>query len=343
MNPVRVMVVDDDAFAREVIVAILSEDDGIQVVGQAANGREAVEKAARLKPNLVTMDIEMPDMDGLEAIRRIMRAHAAPILVVTGTDDARLAYEAVSRGALEVVAKPSMDQSLEFRNKIKFLSKIKVISHILKDASPEPPQAIDTRRNRQSPPGVVAIAASTGGPKALAALLAALPEGCLPIVVAQHITKTFAPGLVKWLDSLCRLTVKIGEPGEPLAAGRVYVSPADRHIAIDRRKCVAFEEHRPGDIYFPSCDVLLTSAATAYGPNAAGVILTGMGTDGLKGIRAIKAAGGATIAQDESSSAVYGMPKAAAESGAVDQVLPLSDIPGWIVKWMKCRNAKYKR
>ncbi len=341
MTPIRVVVVDDDPFARKVITGMLSQDEAIEVVGEAADGREAVERVSALKPDLVTMDIDMPGMDGLEAIRRIMRAHAAPILVVTGSDDADLAYEAVSRGALDVVAKPVMDQYPEFLHKVKFLSRIKVISHILSDPPPPIPEAAAQRGVvRKGRGGVVAVAASTGGPKALSALLPALPEGFpLPIVVAQHITGAFAPGMVRWLDGLCRLSVKTGEAGEPLKPGRVYVAPSEKHMIVDRRRRIAFQNRRPGDIYFPSCDLLLTSAATVYGPDAAGVVLTGMGADGRRGIQAIKAAGGTTISQDETTSAVFGMPRAAAESGAVDHVLPLSEIPGRIVKWMKQRVA----
>ncbi len=336
MNRIRVMVVDDDSFTRELISALLCADQEITVVGEAADGMEALGKIPLLKPDLVTMDINMPGMDGLEAIRRIMSAYAVPILVITSSDDANMAYNAITRGALEVIAKPSTGDYQGFIDKVKLLSRVKVISHIMGARDAAAPDKRPGPAETARPSGgdrIVAIASSTGGPRALSALLAALPEGFgAPIVIAQHITDDFAQGMAKWLNGICRLTVKTGEAGETPRPGMVYLSPSERHMRIDRSRRIAFRERAPGDIYNPSCDLLLSSVARACGRRSIGVILTGMGSDGVAGLREIKAAGGRVIAQDQKTSVVFGMPRVAIESGCVDEVLPLTEIPQRLIK-----------
>ncbi len=338
MKPIRILVVDDSLFAREVIVGLLSEDSEIDIVGQAENGREAVEMAMALKPDIITMDIEMPEMDGLEATEQIMSSYAVPILVVTSKGDANTAYTAISKGALEVLPKPEVDPDNpeEFINKIKLLSRVKVIPHIL--GKQEEKTGIDTFKKAvsDSPNRVVAIAASTGGPKALSGLLSSLPENYpLPIIIAQHIPPEFVSGMAEWLNDVSKLTIKRGEEGETLYAGNVYLSPSQKHMTINYKKEITLAEKQPTDIYSPSCDALLSSAAKIYGSKAIGVILTGMGRDGVEGIRQIKAAGGKTIAQDENSSVVFGMPKVAIENNLIDLVLPLNEISGILMNFAK--------
>ncbi len=340
LKPIRVVVVEDDDFIRELMVAILCSEKGIDVVGEAADGRDAVEKISRLKPDIVTMDINMPGMDGLEAIRQIMSAVAVPILVVTSSNDANIAYQAISRGALEVIPKPTVDRSAEFISKVRLLSRVKVISHIRGHAARK--ETMPRRRG----PGVesekhciVAIASSTGGPRALSTVLSALPADFPPsIVIAQHITDNFASGLAQWLHSVCRLRVKTGEPGEPLEKSTVYLAPSKKHMLIDRNRRISFQQRKPEDIYYPSCNLLLGAAADVFGPKTIGVILTGMGDDGVAGMKRIKAAGGKTIAQDEKTSVVFGMPKIAIESGCIDVVLPISHIGAKILNLFKAHT-----
>lgn len=341
MGVIRVLVVDDSSFARELIRDVLSADKGIIVVGEAENGREAVEKVAELRPDIVTMDIEMPVMDGLDAIEEIMAAHAVPILVVTTRSDAKTAYAAVSKGALDLVAKPDIapEAAGEFISKIKLLSGIRVITHlkgrrapvdIKKDVSPV---FNGTQKER-----LVAIASSTGGPEALSIILAGLPGNLpCPVVVAQHISDGFVPGMVEWLGRASGMKIKVAVEGERLIAGTVYVSPSEKNMEINRQLLVHLMDRRLSDIYRPSCDTLLMSAAGVYGHNAVGVILTGMGSDGLRGMRGIKDAKGITIAQDEKSSVVYGMNKVAVDSGCIDRVLPLDKISGEIIRIMSGR------
>lgn len=351
---VRVVVVDDSAFARSVIVEMLSTDPDIEVVGEASDGEEALEKIAAFRPDLVTMDIHMPVMNGLTAIERIMAAHALPILVVTSASDSETAFAAVSRGALEVMAKPECvsdassdigsgdigSGASELVRKIKMLSKIPVISHIRAQPSapvgaPEmPPMRSESSLDHQ----LIAVAASTGGPKALAILLSAMPgDFPTPIVVAQHMAEHFTEGLAAWLDRLTPLRVKIAEAGETPKGGVVYMAPSERHLTINRRRAFQFRDRKPGDLYFPSCDALMISAADAFGRSCIGVILTGMGADGVLGIQRIKAVGGVTIAQDETSSVVFGMPKVAIESGCIDRIVPIQKLYSALVESLETR------
>ncbi len=328
---IKVLVVDDSDFVRSFLVDLLAEDDEIEVAGEARNGMEACEKVKSLKPDIVTMDIEMPEMNGMDAIERIMSNYAVPILVVTSKSDAATAYSAVSKGALEVVVKPDLStvDSGEFIRKVKLLAGIKVITHISAATveSRESAKALSILKPSDESNKIVAIASSTGGPKALSILLSALPEffPC-PIVVAQHIPDEFIQGMTEWLDTCASIRVKTGVEGEILQSGTVYVSPSEKHMKVNRLGRIAFEDRKWNDIFFPSCNVLLKSVAEAYGGNAIGVILTGMGDDGVIGIKAIKDAGGFTIAQNEDTSVIYGMPKAAVETHCIDAVLPIDQI-----------------
>jgi two-component system chemotaxis response regulator CheB len=340
MKPIRVLVVDDSAFVRDFVIDVLSSDKSIEVSGQATNGLEALQKVRELKPDIVTMDIDMPIMDGLEAIERIMMTHAVPILVLTSKSDAKTAYHAISKGALEVMPKPDLDSghSNELINKVKFLSRATVISHIRGGSNASVKHKNETMPARENRGKMVAIASSTGGPRALGLLLSGLPENfSAPIVVAQHIADDFVSGMADWLDKHVKLKVKPGTLAESLAPGTVYISPSEHHMRIDSQKRVAFKTKEPRDIYSPSCNVLLTSAAEVYGKNAVGVILTGMGDDGLLGMKAIKAAGGTTIAQDEATSVVFGMPKVAIESRCIDRVLPIQKIASELISLVMSR------
>lgn len=333
MRPIRVLVVDDSELARDVISTILVMDREIIVAGTAMNGQEAVEKVRELKPDVVTMDIEMPLMNGQEAIEQIMATNAVPILVVTSSNDANIAYAAISKGALDLVQKPdvNLDAAREFIKKIKLLSKITVLPHIsgksavkkLRESKTAWLPIADGRISDR----IVAIASSTGGPEALSIILSELPESFpCPVVIAQHNTDGFIPGMVAWLKQISRMKIQVANEGDILMPGTVYVSPSERHMQITSDKRIALIDRSPKDIYRPSCDVLLSSVAQAYKANSLGVILTGMGSDGARGMKQIKLAGGTTIAQDEKTCIVFGMPKIAIESGCIDKILPLKEI-----------------
>jgi two-component system chemotaxis response regulator CheB len=336
-SPIRVLLVDDSPLARAMLRAFLEGEDGIEIVGEAGNGQEAIDLVRQLRPSLVTMDLEMPVMGGLDAIEAIMCSKAVPILVVSSIADAHNAYEAVRRGALEVVSKPEYtpEQAAEFVAKVRLLAGVPVITHLrshkqapataastppLPTLGAAPPASQDYQR-------VVAIASSTGGPQALAALLPQLPPSFpWPILIAQHISDGFAAGMCDWLASLCQLPVRLASDGMILQAGTVYVSPSEQHLVVTPGRRLALVERKPLDIYRPSCDVLLESVATVFGRHAIGLILTGMGSDGAKGMAALHRASALTLGQDEGSSVIYGMNRVAIDAGSVLQVLPLADI-----------------
>jgi two-component system chemotaxis response regulator CheB len=264
-----------------------------------------------------------------------MAGNAVPILVVTTCREAASAHSAISKGALDVVAKPdgSLSAASDLIAKVKLLSKIKVVRHIGRSIAGSP----ETRRGRTASPaatrgGLVAIASSTGGPLALSVILEAIPEPFpWSIVIAQHHSDGFVPGMVEWFRRVARIPVKVAEDGDVLVPGTAYVSPSERHMRVTASHRVALGERQPTDIYRPSCDALLSSTARSCGTAVVGVILTGMGNDGAAGMQDIRDAGGVTIAQDEATCAVFGMPRVAIERGCIDRILPLDRIAAEII------------
>jgi len=344
-SKIRVVIADDSAVARSLLRAMLEEDGGFEVVAEARNGKEAAEFARELRPNLVTMDLMMPVMGGLDAITAIMSHRAIPILVVSAAADAKSAYAAVARGAVEVVAKPSPfhPDAGDFVARARLVAKVAVITHLrslnlaaqtpattmagLSPPAPPPPQG-----DFEYGP-VFAVAASTGGPQALTQILSSLPEFfTAPVLIAQHIVDGFAAGMAEWLSTLSSLPVRLAAEGDPVQRGMIYLAPSETNLAVTPGRRLTLVKRRPADIYRPSCDALLTSVAEVYGRRAVGLILSGMGTDGAKGIERIAAAGGDTLAQDEKSSVVFGMNRAAIATGRVRQVLPLDRIAAVMVE-----------
>jgi len=364
VKPIRVLIADDSSLARGLLLAFLEGEPDITVVGEARNGREAVEMAQALKPDLVTMDLEMPQMDGLAAIEEIMCSKAVPILVVSGVADAQKAYEAVRRGALEVVSKPDYtpEQAADFVAKVRLLAGVSVITRMRSRTAmplphpiaatpptvaapapwatlkPLPAFAHPLMPPASQPPAdpapdryvrVFAIASSTGGPQALAQILPALPAGFpAPVLIAQHIAEGFAAGMADWLGTLCALPVRLASEGELVQPATIYIAPSEKHLAVSAGRRLTLLERRSGDIYRPSCDALLDSVAEVWGRQAIGIILTGMGSDGAKGMARIRGKGGLTLAQDEKTSVIYGMNRVAVDSGAVERVLPVEAIAG---------------
>lgn len=348
MGKIRVVIADDSSLARGLLRDFLEGEDDIEVVGEAMNGRQAVELARELKPSIITMDLEMPVMSGLEAIEEIMCSKAVPILVVSSVADATNALDAVGRGALEVVSKPdySPEKAAEFVAKVRLLAGVSVITR-MRPRQPPPmpasPALAEPARTLPTTPStginstvysrVFAIASSTGGPQALAQILPALPADFpCPVVIAQHISDGFAGGMAEWLGRLCKLPVRMVADGDPLHAGVIHISPSERHFSITPTRRTALIERGPLDVYRPSCDVLLSSVAEVFGHQSIGIILTGMGSDGAKGMARIRERGGMTLGQDEASSVIYGMNRVAIEAGAVCQVLAVDKIAAEMVR-----------
>lgn len=341
---IKVLIVDDSVLARDLIRAILSSDKDIVIVGEASDGVEAVDMAHMFKPDIITMDIEMPVLNGLEAIEQIMARDPVPILVVTTHSDAHTAYSAISRGALDLIQKPDINLSVaaEFIAKVKLLSKVRVVTHLMgrhmlhnQTVPSQHMPALESTIRTLAPSRerVVAIASSTGGPDALSVILSKLPRDFpCPIVIAQHISDGFAPGMADWFAKITPLKVQIAAAGQQIAPGNVYVSPSEKHMTVTSPGRINLIARMASDIFHPSCDKLLASVAEVYDSGAVGVILTGMGNDGVAGMRRIKDAGGATIAQDEQTSVVFGMPKVAIDSGCIDRVIAIQDISTAIVE-----------
>jgi two-component system chemotaxis response regulator CheB len=334
---IRVVVAEDSLTVRELLVEILESDPEIEVVGQAQNGGEAVELATRLRPDLVTMDIHMPVMDGFEATKDIMVQAPTPILIVsssTSRRDVELSLNAMRAGALMVVAKPDDPQSARFDRRrdellamAKAMARVKVVRRWAPDARAVRPATAPRVVVPPVPVRLVAIAASTGGPAALQRIFAALPRDfAAPVVVVQHIAVGFAQGVADWLSASCNLRVKVAEHGEPLLKRSVFLAPDDRQLGVSPDGRVVVADAPPVNGFRPSGTYLFGSAAQAYGASLAAVILTGMGSDGVEGLKAVRAAGGRVLAQDEASSVVYGMPGEAVAAGVVEAVLGIDDI-----------------
>lgn len=350
---IRVLTVDDSELVQAVLQSVLSTDGELELVGAARNGREAVAMTAELRPDVIVMDIDMPELSGLEATEQIMAYHPTPILVLTSVDRAGVAFEALAKGALDVVEKPELDDERcrELIGRIKMSAGVGVVTHLagrrgdgggLEASRPQPPGGRESAAPARPPVGergptrVVGIAASTGGPKVLAQICAALPAD-LPasILVVQHIADGFAPVLTSWLDGGALIRVKEAEAGERLEPGVAYIAPSHVHMTLVGRR-IALSDEPPVDGHRPSADVLLSSIARSCGPQGMAIVLSGMGRDGARGAQQIREAGGYSVAQSEESCVIYGMPKAAVQLGGVNQVLD----PAGIVAVLRHRTKE---
>lgn len=347
----RVLIADDSAMARSLLRELL-EQDGMEVIGEARNGKEAVELSRQYRPDLVTMDLQMPVMGGMQAIEEIMHSKAVPILVVSSESDAEKACQALDLGALEVISKPDYtpEQAKEFVRKVRLLAGVPVITRLrrrtIEPAAPIKPIPFHwpesghfkVRDYRQA----FALASSTGGPQALTRLLPRLDASFpAPILLAQHMCDGFVEGMVQWLSGLCKIKVKVAEEGELLKPGCVYVSPSETHLIVTSGHRIALQARVEGEIYRPSCDHLLASLAEVYGKDAIGVILTGMGRDGAAGMLKIRGKGGIGLAQDEASSVIYGMNQEAVKQGGVHRELPVDDLAGEMQRILELTPESY--
>lgn len=326
----RVLVVDDSAVCRGALREILEQDGRAEVVGEAASGPEALALVARLDPALVTMDVRMPGMDGLETIARLMAHSPRPILVVTelpGAPSDALVFDAIRVGALDVVRKPSLSDAAAgaaLRDRIQLLSRVAVVRRPAATTG-RPPSPPILRRSQAK---VVGIGASAGGPKALAVLLPTLDELAAPIAIVQHLPVGFADSFASFLRSRTRRRVLVAREPVALAPDLAVVAPDDRHLVAVGTSRVGPLDAPPRGGHRPSVDVLFESLAKAHGPAAAGIVLSGIGRDGAQGLLQIRKAGGLTVAQSERSAAVFGMPRAAIELGAALETLDLEAMSG---------------
>lgn len=336
---VRVLVADDSPTARHMLVTVCRADPALEVVGEAGDGEEAVALTLRLHPDIVVMDVHMPRLDGLAATRRIMEQQPTPVLVVTATvrpDDVALAMRGVEAGAVAVTQKPAGPDdgnvshgAVAFRRKVRNLAGVRVIRRYERP----PPRASARPRHLRWQGRAVGIAASTGGPVALRDLLRPLPADFpAPVAVVQHIAEGFLPGFARWLAADLALEVHIASHGAAFVPGRVHLAPDEHHLAISREGRLALEDGAALNGFRPSASVLFSSLAAFYGSAAVGVILTGLGSDGLDGLRGLREAGGCVLAEDPATAVAPGMPDSVVRAELADIVAPVADLTGQLVQ-----------
>ena len=362
----KVLIVDDSDVARQLLMSIFALSDDFTVIGVACDGREGFDKACRLKPDLITMDLHMPVMDGYESVERIMSEVPAPIMVITSYKEAETAFRCIALGALEVIDKPGLydleDDSFveDFLDRARLLATTRVIRRIASpgmrdvkgslhdlESFPEKPYSqnihvypghdipVPERLSDDRAEHLLAIASSTGGPQALCEILKRLPETFpAAVLIVQHLSAGFEEGFASWLGSHSTLPVAVAGDGDPLLPGQVLIAPPGKHIVVSSSRNVEYFDSPPVASHIPSARFLFESAAEVYGSECTGVILTGMGADGSKEIGLVKSAGGLTIAQDEATSVIFGMPGVASRLGTINEVLPLGRIADRIVKWV---------
>ncbi len=335
---IRVLVVDDSAVVRKVFTEQLSKQNGIVVVGTAPDPYVARDKIVQLKPDVITLDIEMPRMDGITFLRKLMKHYPLPVIIVSSltTKGSKLALEAFSIGALEVIAKPNAaysvgDMSIQLAEKIRAVHR----AHI-------PPQSVSNidhsnhtqiKALAETTNKLIAIGASTGGTEAIKKVLMQMPQNSPGIVVVQHMPANFTTSFAERLDELCQMNVKEAENGDAVANGQVLLAPGNYHMLLKRSGARYYVEVKTGPLVHyqrPAVDILFKSVAKNAGANALGIILTGMGKDGAAGMLDMKKAGAINIAQDEKSCVVFGMPKEAIKIGATDHVVDIYQITGKI-------------
>jgi two-component system chemotaxis response regulator CheB len=350
-NLVRVLVVDDSAFMRKSLTTMLEEGKQIQVVGVARNGEEAVQQVQQLKPDVVTMDVEMPGMTGLQALQQIMTKNPVPVIMVSSVtvEGAQETLQALEWGAVDFIPKqldgvasriadiqkllvPKVLAARYAAGKLKKLNVAGAAKATVPVAKALSSRSVSVTRGTK----LIAIGCSTGGPQALFEIIPTLPADCpAGIVIVQHMPSSFTKPFAERLNNLCALEVREAVDGDEVRAGRVLVAPGGMQFRIVKKTITTsvvklspnYEKHP----HSPSVDIMLQSVASLFGERSIGVILTGMGHDGLEGMKAIKAAGGRTVAQDEASSVVYGMPKAVVEAGCAEKVVSLSKVIGEIM------------
>lgn len=348
MRKIKVLIVDDSAIVRKIFTEVLSREPDLEVVGTAPDPYVARDKIVHTRPDVITLDVEMPRMDGLTFLKKLMHYHPLPVIIVSSLTPkgGTLALQALELGAVEVLAKPGGAFSVGDLG-AELVQKIRIAAHVRFTPRNSAEEAAVPPPSRLAPLAVtsekiIAIGASTGGTEAIKEILVRLPQNTPGTVIVQHMPPKFTTSFAERLNQLCAMEVKEAEDGDSVVTGRVLLAPGNFHMLLKRsgaRYYVQVKNGPPVHHQRPSVDVLFNSAALSAGPNAIGIILTGMGADGAEGLLAMKDRGAYTIAQDEASCVVFGMPKEAIKKGAVQKILPLSRIPEEIQRALMARAA----
>jgi two-component system chemotaxis response regulator CheB len=352
MRKLRVLVVDDSMFMRRMITDLLQQDAELEVVGAAKNGQEGLEMARQLKPDVITLDVEMPVMDGVTMLQRLMQEQPTPVLMLSSLtkEGAEVTLKCLELGAVDFVTKPSGSISMDIYKissqiieKVKAVARARVVVAPTARPPPVPPTpAVLAGRSTPNAPLVV-IGASTGGPRALNTVLSGLPSGLnAKLLLIQHMPEGFTRSLAERLDRNSAFSVREAQGGETLEAGVAYLAPGGKHLKLERGERIALTEDPPVHGVRPAVDVALLSIAQNYQGAVVVAILTGMGSDGAAGVRALAAKGAYTIAEDESTCVVFGMPRAAIQTGAVKRVAPLHHIAEAITEGVKAVCNKFQ-
>ncbi len=351
----KILVVDDSAYTRQIIKKMVEKDPALEVVGVAADGIDAMAKTLRLQPDIITLDFEMPEMDGFSFLRWLMRERPTPVIMVSAHADSKTVFKALELGAVDFIAKPTQRASVELQTIEKdLLRKVKGIKDIRLDILSKNLELLDKDEVFESAEEkggrdiqVVAVGSSTGGPAALQIILTRLPADFqAAIVISQHMPRGFTGPLSERLDKLSHIRIKEAGDGDTVERGTALICPGGSHLSLhrkDKKTIISLKEGRLTDKYIPSVDYMMMSVAQNFGPSAMGVILTGMGNDGKNGMVEIKAKGGYTIAESEESAVVFGMPAEAIKAGAAEQVLPISEIPAEIIRVVNYTTVNKKR
>jgi two-component system chemotaxis response regulator CheB len=353
VKKIKVLIVDDSAVVRQTLSSIMSNDPEIEVIGTASDPFFAAKKIANEVPDVITLDVEMPRMDGLTFLKKIMSQHPIPVVIISSltAKGTETGLKALEYGAVEIITKPQMNtkQFIE-ESKIRLCDAVKAaaLARVKRKTTPvdipvQPKYTADAvipaykaKSMIKTTERVIAVGASTGGTDALQVFLTSLPLDSPGIVIVQHMPEHFTRSFANRLDEICRITVKEAENGDSIIRGRALIAPGNHHLMMKRSGARYYIEIKDGPLvnrHRPSVDVLFRSTARYAGSNAIGVIMTGMGDDGAHGLLEMKEAGAKTIAQDEKSCVVYGMPHEAVKLNAVDKVLPLDQISGMVLRW----------
>ena len=357
MRAIRVLIVDDSAVVRQTLSEVLSSDPEIQIMATAGDPLIAADRISREVPDVITLDVEMPRMDGLTFLRKLMSQYPIPVVICSSLAEkgSETIMRALDSGAVEIITKPrvgtqeylreskvlicdAVKAAYESRHKLRTLSEKPLMVQPTLSADVMLAKGTVNRAMAETTDKVVAIGASTGGTEALKVFLEALPPDAPAMVIVQHMPENFTAAFAKRLDGICQVSVKEAEDGDTVIRGRALIAPGNKHTLLKRSGARYYVEVKEGPLvsrHRPSVDVLFRSAARYAGKNALGIIMTGMGDDGAKGLLEMKEAGAITLGQDEASCVVYGMPKEAVKLGAVDHVYPLENLAGAMLRMAK--------